>query len=104
LKTFALEASVNTDNPTAIFPALKRLIGKAGTVKKTAAGVAQHSGKGEFNVRASLEGESSKELNRALLSSLRAIEKKTRLRAKWTAQGRTESYFDYVLKKVTDEI
>ncbi len=51
---------------------------------------------------AAAEGESAKELNRALLSSLRKVEKKTRIRAEWTSQeGTTERYFDYVLKKTS---
>jgi len=46
-----------------------------------------------------MEGTSSKEMNRALLSALRRTEKRTRLRAEWTSGKITEKYFDYVLKK-----
>jgi len=45
-----------------------------------------------------MHGESAKDLNRTLLSALRKVEKKTTLRAEWTADGVTERYFDYVLK------
>ncbi len=45
-------------------------------------------------------GETAKDLNRDLLSALRRIEKRTRLRAEWTSDdGTTERFFDYVLKK-----
>jgi len=99
MKSFTLDATVSTDKPSAILPALKRLAGKGATVKKAVAGTAKREGEGVFVVHASVKGESSKDLNRALLSSLRAIEKKTRLRAEWKAQETTERYFDYVLKK-----
>lgn len=53
-----------------------------------------------FLIEAEADGESAKELNRSLLSSLRRVEKRTTLRAEWTsADGTTERYFDYVLKK-----
>ena len=56
--------------------------------------------RGVFVVRGEMEGENAKELNRALLSSLRRVEKRTRLRAEWTAQnGTVYRFFDYVLKK-----
>jgi VWFA-related protein len=54
----------------------------------------------EFIVEAEMEGRSAKELNRSLLSALRRVEKKTRLRAEWTSKkNTTERFFDYVLKK-----
>jgi hypothetical protein len=47
-----------------------------------------------------MKGTSAKELNRSLLSALRRVEKKTRLRAEWTSNNNTtERFFDYVLKK-----
>ena len=58
--------------------------------------------RGEFVVRSEMLGESAKDLNRALLSSLRRVERKTRLRSEWTAQdGTVYRFFDYVLKKVS---
>jgi hypothetical protein len=99
MKSFVLSATVSTDNPAAISPILKRLIGKIGSVKKASSDNARHKGKGEFVVRAVMQGNSSKELNRELLSALRKAEKKTRLRSEWASGGTTERYFDYVLKK-----
>jgi hypothetical protein len=47
-----------------------------------------------------MEGASARQLNRALLSALRKVEKKTTLRAEWTSSDNTtERFFDYVLKK-----
>ena len=91
MKAYSLSARVDTASPDAIEPILRRLITK-GSVKKE---------KGVFTVEAEVEGPSSKELNRSLLSSLRRVEKKTRLRAEWTIGSTTERYFDYVLKKTT---
>jgi hypothetical protein len=46
-----------------------------------------------------MEGESARELNRSLLSALRKVEKRTRLRAEWTSGETTERFLDYVSKK-----
>ena len=89
---FRLVARVSSSSPKAIKPALERAVAN-GSVKEA---------KGEFVVEAELQGESAKELNRALLSDLRRVEKKTRLRAEWTSDdGTTMRFFDYVLKKTT---
>lgn len=89
---FKLVARVSSSSPDAVRPVLEGRFQK-GSVK------AQQDGDfliGETN----LEGETAKELNRALLSELRRAEKRTRLRAEWTSpDGTTERYFDYVLKK-----
>jgi len=54
----------------------------------------------EFLVEAEMEGSSAKDLNRALLSALRRVAKKTRLRAEWTSSNNnTERFFDHVWKK-----
>jgi len=54
----------------------------------------------EFIVEAEMLGTEAKELNRSLLSALRRVVKKTRLRAEWTSDtGTTQRFFDYVLKK-----
>ena len=83
---------MSTDNPAAIEPALERLVPR-GTV---AAGESTD----EFLIKAELDGESAKELNRWLLSSLRRVEKRTRLRSEWVSRdGTKERFFDYVLKK-----
>lgn len=89
-KKFTLKANVSSANPSAVKPVLERAIGGNGSIKATGDG---------FDVNAELKGESSKDLNRMLLSELRRAEKKTRLRAEWTSEGITEKYFDYVLKQ-----
>jgi len=89
MKSFHLSARVDTESPRKIEPVLRRLTGE-GSVSKD---------NGEFVVDARMEGDSAKDLNRELLSSLRRVEKKTRLRAEWTSGTTTERYFDYVLKK-----
>ena len=48
--------------------------------------------------RAEVESASARYANRELLSELRRVERKTRLRAEWTARGSIERFFDYVPK------
>jgi len=91
-RRFSLVARVNTDSPEAVRTALERLVGSE-SIKQT--------GKNEFRIETELEGESAKELNRSFLSELRRTERKTRLRAEWTADETTEHFFDYVSKKKT---
>jgi len=88
-KKFDLSARISSDNPSAIKPVLDRVIGGAGTITPTADG---------FEVKATLKGESAKDLNRMLLSEMRRVEKKTRIRAEWTLGNTTERFFDYVSK------
>jgi hypothetical protein len=89
-RNFKLTARVSSSNPRAIQPALEGLVTK-GAVTKVG---------DEFVVEAEMEGTSAKELNRSLLSALRRVERKTRLRAEWTSNNNTvERFFDYVLKK-----
>ena len=87
-KRFAFLATVSTDEPAQLGPVLDLLVG------------AEHVALdgGDFHVSCSMEGESAKELNRALLSALRRVVKRTRLRSEWTADGVTERFFDYVSK------
>ncbi len=84
---FDLVADVSSADPAAIEPVLRRLID--GEVTPIADG---------FHVVATLSGESAQDLNRSLLSSLRQVERRTRLRAAWTSGGATERFFDYVPK------
>ncbi len=91
MKKFALSATVSSDNPTAIEPVLKKLIGTNGTIK---------FGSDGFQVDAKLEGTSAKDLNRQLLSEMRRVEKRTRLRAEWSSGDTVEKFFDYVPKGV----
>ncbi|MDA4121918.1 MAG: hypothetical protein OK456_01910 [Thaumarchaeota archaeon] len=91
-KHFRVVAMVSSSNPKAVKPVLKQAVVK-GSIKEA---------EGEYIVEAEMEGDSPKELNRALLSALRRAEKKTRLRAEWTSDdGTTQRFFDYVLKKTT---
>lgn len=89
-KRFVLRARISTDNPEAIRPLLERLF-DLGTVS------AGHE-VGEFRIEAEMEGPSARELNRSLLSELRRVEKRTRLRSEWTQGDVTERFFDYVPK------
>jgi hypothetical protein len=91
-RRFVLVASVSTDSPEAVRPVLERLYGEASVTRL---------GKNEFRIETEMEGKDAKELNRSLLSELRRVEQKTRLRAEWTYDDTTERFFDYVLKKRT---
>jgi hypothetical protein len=91
-RRFVLNATVSTNSPDKVRAALTDFLGDA----------AVRSGEkpAEFVVKREMEGESVKDLNRDLLSSLRRVERKTRLRAEWTAEdGTVYRFFDYVLKK-----
>jgi hypothetical protein len=87
---FKLVARVNTNSPYKIEPILEELFAK-GRVEST-------NDPNEFLVEAEMAGDSAKELNRSVLSTLRSVEKKTRIRAEWTSGDTTERFFDYVLK------
>lgn len=86
---FRLLAKVSSDNLSAIKPALVRITENNGIIRETDQG---------FEIEAELEGESAQSLNRMLLSELRRVEKRTRIRSEWTAGGTTERFFDYVPK------
>lgn len=88
-KQFKLLAKVSTNSPALIKPIVEKFIGSSGTVVQDGQ---------DFVINALLEGESAKDLNRALLSEMRRSEKKTRLRSEWTSSGEMESFFDYVSK------
>jgi len=91
-QSFTLYARVDTNSPDGVRRVLRDLIG-VGAFE-------QGEKPGEFVVRRKVEGESAKDLNRELLSALRRVERKTILRAEWTARdGTVYSFFDYVLKK-----
>ena len=87
MPTFHLVADVSSDDPERIGPVIDRLL--PGGVTATADG---------FHIEVELVGESARELNHNLLSALRREERRTRLRAAWTADGSTERFFDYVSK------
>jgi hypothetical protein len=90
LKTFKLLATVSSDNPAGVRVPLERFLGTKAKIGSTDDG---------FAVEATLVGIEARELNRRLLSDMRGVEKKTRLRAEWTSDGVTERFFDYVLLK-----
>ena len=91
-KKFKLLAKVSSDNLPAIKPALEELFANRGTIHETGQG---------FEVEAELEGETAADLNRTVLSALRRVEKRTRIRAEWTQGGITEKFFDYVPRGVS---
>lgn len=87
---FVLRARVSTNNPTAIRPFLERRFSHGM--------VTGGDEVGEFRIEAEMEGASAREMNRSLLSELRRVEKRTRLRSEWTHGDLTERFFDYVPK------
>jgi hypothetical protein len=88
MKEFTLVATISTERVPQIQEALRSLIA-AGSIERTEDG---------FAVTAKMTGENARDLNRALLTALRKVEKKTRLRAEWTSGKTTERFFDYVPK------
>ncbi len=87
---FSLTARVSTENPAGVRPVLERLLPKAS--------ITEGKANGELRVVAEMEGTSARDLNRHLLSEMRRVEKRTRLRSEWTTRGTTERFFDYVPK------
>jgi hypothetical protein len=87
-KRFTLMARVSTDNHQAIKQVLEELVAKR-SITSTDEG---------FLVKATMYGDSARELNRSLLSALRRVERKTRLRSEWKSGGTSERFFDYVPK------
>jgi hypothetical protein len=84
---FRLNGEVSSDNLSAIQPLLVQFTG--GRVTSTPEGL---------HVEGAMEGTDARDVNRRLLSALRRVEKRTRLRAEWTAGGTTYRFFDYVPK------
>ena len=84
---FHLVADVSSDDLPAIEPVLRQIVSRG--ITKTPDG---------FHIDTTMTGPSARDLNRSLLSALRQAERRTRLRAEWSAGGITERYFDYVLK------
>jgi hypothetical protein len=84
---FHLVADVKSESPEAIESLLVDLVD--GNVTPTGEG---------FHVDGWMRGADARELNRFLLSALRRVERRTRLRAEWTSEGETQRFFDYVPK------
>jgi hypothetical protein len=93
-KRFKLSARISSNNPSAIKPVLERIMGDKGVIKPTGEG---------FEVHAELDGESARALNRMLLSEMRKVEKRTRIRSEWTLGNAVERFFDYVPKATRKE-
>jgi hypothetical protein len=73
---------VSSDNLPEIRPTLERIIPNRGTIRQKEQG---------FEVEAELEGESERDLNCMILSELRRVEKRTRIRAEWKSGAIIES-------------
>ncbi len=84
---FRLSGDVSSENLTAIRPVLTQVV----------AGHVTDAGDG-LHVEGVMEGNDARDVNRRLLSALRRLERRTRLRAEWTADGVTYRFFDYALK------
>jgi hypothetical protein len=84
---YRLSGDVSSANLSAIEPVLTQLTG--GKVTPTPEGL---------HVDGAMEGADARDVNRRLLSALRRAERRTRLRAEWTAGGTTHRFFDYVPK------
>lgn len=89
VKKFELTALVSSDSISAVKPVIEKFLGDKGSINQMEKGL---------EIKATLEGESAKELNRELLSGMRRVEKKTRIRSEWTSGDVVERFFDYVLK------
>jgi hypothetical protein len=87
-KTFTVIAKVGTENATAILRVLEELVPRK-SITRTEEG---------FLVRAALQGGNARDLNRIVLSALRRVERRTRLRAEWKSGTTVERFFDYVPK------
>jgi hypothetical protein len=85
---FSVIADVTSDNLAAVRPVLLHMI-EGAAVTNTAEGL---------HVQGIMDGTDARDVNRRLLSALRQVEKKTRLRAEWTADGQIHRFFDYVPK------
>ncbi|MGB6772027.1 MAG: hypothetical protein WA695_05850 [Candidatus Dormiibacterota bacterium] len=84
---FRLVAEVSSDHPAGLRTLIESLV--AGSVTPTPDG---------FHIEGTMRGASARDLNRALLSALRRVERRTRVRAEWTHGGMSQRFFDYVPK------
>jgi hypothetical protein len=83
-----LDARVSSNSPDAVG---RFLVATFGATSVTRDG-------GNWIVRAEIEGASARDANRELLTELRRVERKTKLRAEWMSGGSVERFFDYVPK------
>ncbi|MCI4348555.1 MAG: hypothetical protein L3J97_08075 [Thermoplasmata archaeon] len=89
-KRFILRARVTTENPSAVRPVLLQLL-PGGSVTLT-------GDPKELVIKGERDGTNAGELNRELLSALRRVERRTRLRAEWSSEGTMERFFDFIPK------
>lgn len=92
-RPFRLKGRISSASPAAIRPVLEAYVPPLSVVTDG----------DDFLVEGVMEGTAAKEVNRTLLSALRRVEKRTRLRAEWTSDdGTTFRFFDYVLKRTSE--
>jgi hypothetical protein len=89
---YTIRARVSTERPEEIRSVLRGMF-PTGAITLT-------GDPNEIVLRGSLDGANAAELNRTLLSEMRRVDRRTRLRAEWSLEGRTEKFFDYVAKGV----
>jgi hypothetical protein len=85
---FSLSGDVSSDDLAAVRPVLAELAGEA-AVAETQAGL---------HVECVMDGDDVRDANRRLLSALRRVERRTRLRAEWTDGEVIYRFFDYAPK------
>lgn len=85
---FRLAVEVNADDPSGLRQVLEAALPGAQILEV----------EGGFHVEGTMRGDSARDLNRSLLSALRRVQRKTRMRSQWTRHGTTERFFDYVPK------
>lgn len=85
---FSVIADVSSDDLAAVRPVLHQVI----------QGAVVTDAQDSLHVQGVMEGADARSVNRTLLSALRRAERKTRLRAEWTAEGQIHRFFDYVPK------
>lgn len=90
MESFAVVAIVSSDDPDAVQPVLERLV--VGSVVRDG---------DELRADGTAEGDDARDANRRLLSSLRRVERRTRLRAEWTDGTLVHRFFDFVPKGTT---
>jgi hypothetical protein len=87
---FSLRADVSSDDLAAVGPVLVQMVRDA-VITQIPRGL---------HVEGVMDGADARDVNRQLLSALRRAEKRTRLRAEWTAGGQACRFFDYVPKSM----
>lgn len=86
-QVFHVVADISSADRSRLRPILERLV--QGSITELPDG---------YHIEGTMDGERARDLNRTLLSALRRVERRTRLRAEWTSGNTTERYFDYVPK------